>query len=1188
MGKSSRSSHQSLIEAFEPRRLLSGVIYVDINATDPVHDGGSWTTAYLDLQQALAAAVAGDEIRVADGVYKPTEGTDRALSFRLKTGVRVLGGYAGAGAVNPDARDKTVWVTSLSGDIGTVGVANDNSMTVVIGSGVDATAELDGFTITAAGSGRGMSNVVGSPIISNCIFTACTNSAIRNSDASPTISNCIFKGNSGTSAGGAIVNVSNSVVTITDSEFYGNSLTSRVVTGSGGGAISADGSTLIISDCRFDSNVAANFSGGAISGNNSRITASHSEFTGNQARRGGAVAGKGGAIGMTQCTFTSNFATDAGAIYGAGGGVWTVSGCTFKRNVADDGMSGFGGAMWIELPDWMSTLLNCQFYGNRARLDGGAIMRGLGASNCAFVGNLAGRLGAAVYGASAFGSTLVMNAAGQTSDAELGQSFNNSILWRNSDPGYGVFAEYSDVDTGSFLSPNLNVDPMFYRNPNPGADLAWGTSDDDYGDLRLRFSSPLVDAGSNLLVPPGGVTDLAGNPRFQDLATVKDKGVGPAPVVDIGAYEVPVGVYATVGSRLTVATGVDLVLGGYGASGTAGALSYDWDFDSDGQFDDATGPNAVLPTAGKQPGSAIPISLRVTDAAGHSATDGAEVHVVSQNLYVDQRAAGANTGRSWTDAFTNLSAAMGAAGYGQTIKVAGGLYKPSISDRRYSFELSEGITLLGGFAGNAGVNHDERNVTTYPTILSGEIGNSQSISDNSFHVIAGRDLTSVTTLDGVTITAGYAMQSHAGVGGGGGLYVLNGNPTIRNCIFTENSAGQGVAGYGGAVYISGAATFTQCQFIRNRSRAGGAIWAPNTATVINCEFYANGAEVYSAVGGGSATLVGCTFVGNSGGACVSGPVIVNCTFASNPTSAFYLADAASRAVNVISWGNLMNSNSAVPNANITQSTIGNDPFFVRNPSPGIDGIWGTADDDYGDLRLRYGSPCFDGGDNSAVPAGVTTDLAGNPRFVDVPGQRDPGAIVDVGAYERVAPFADPSFNPDSAGPSVVVRFGFDVMASSLSSSDLVLKNLTTGEVIAVGSLASASYDPATHIASWTFAAALADGNYRATLPAGSVLDTGANPALGADLVFDFYALAGDANRDRKVDLADMSILSANWQGSGKTFSQGDFNYDGNVDAADLAILSSNWQKQLLITDIAAPLPARPPVRQPVRVTKLVL
>ena len=46
------------------------IIYVDDDASG-ANDGSSWTDAYNYLQDALAAAWSGDEIRVAQGIYTP-------------------------------------------------------------------------------------------------------------------------------------------------------------------------------------------------------------------------------------------------------------------------------------------------------------------------------------------------------------------------------------------------------------------------------------------------------------------------------------------------------------------------------------------------------------------------------------------------------------------------------------------------------------------------------------------------------------------------------------------------------------------------------------------------------------------------------------------------------------------------------------------------------------------------------------------------------------------------------------------------------------------------------------------------------------------------------------------------------------------------------------------------------------
>jgi hypothetical protein len=123
-------------------------IYVRAAASG-ANDGTSWTDAFTDLQAALAAAVASDEIWVAAGTYRPTATTDRIASFALKNGVGIYGGFAGTETMRSQ-RNTAANVTILSGDLGTVGDATDNSYHVVTSDGtVTATGILDGFTITA-------------------------------------------------------------------------------------------------------------------------------------------------------------------------------------------------------------------------------------------------------------------------------------------------------------------------------------------------------------------------------------------------------------------------------------------------------------------------------------------------------------------------------------------------------------------------------------------------------------------------------------------------------------------------------------------------------------------------------------------------------------------------------------------------------------------------------------------------------------------------------------------------------------------------------------------------------------------------------------------------------------------------------------------------------------------------------
>ena len=106
-----------------------------------------------------------------------------------------------------------------------------------------------------------------------------------------------------------------------------------------------------------------------------------------------------------------------------------------------------------------------------------------------------------------------------------------------------------------------------------------------------------------------------------------------------------------------------------------------------------------------------------------------------------------------------------------------------------------------------------------------------------------------------------------------------------------------------------------------------------------------------------------------------------------------------------------------------------------------------------------------------------------------------------------------------------VRFTFDqdLLATTVEPTDLIL---TTTNGVAVPTVASASYDSPSKTATFTLSSSVpADANYTATLPAGSVSNTG-GVATTSSYAFGFFALAGDANHDRHVDSVDQGILSA--------------------------------------------------------------
>jgi hypothetical protein len=253
-------------EPLEVRRLLSSTIYVD--ATAPGNKSGtSWTNAYTDLQSALSAATAGTTIEVSQGTYYPTSGSDRTATFNLINGVKLEGGFAGLGTDNPNARNISLYTTTLSGEIGMTGDSSEFSYHVVMSIGNDTTAVLDGFTITDGnadgdsapneGNGGGIYIGSGGPTISNCTFTennGIYGGAVEMSEGTPFISNCIFAENAGW-AGGAIYDGASSF-TIVDCAFINNQCPSV------GGAINNANSSVAITNCSFSGNSAP--SGGAI------------------------------------------------------------------------------------------------------------------------------------------------------------------------------------------------------------------------------------------------------------------------------------------------------------------------------------------------------------------------------------------------------------------------------------------------------------------------------------------------------------------------------------------------------------------------------------------------------------------------------------------------------------------------------------------------------------------------------------------------------------------------------------------------------------------------------------------------------------------------------------------------------------------------------------------------------------
>ena len=164
----------------------SATIYVKANATGS-NNGLSWANAYPNLQEALSNAIFGDEIWVASGTYKTTTSADRTISFVMKNGVNIYGGFTGL-ETSVGERDIAANPTTLSGDIGQLGEDSDNTNNLVRLTNITSNFIFDGFRVISGKTGTGSGGMV-----------------LSNNTGNVTISNCFFFNNSGNSAGAIFV-----------------------------------------------------------------------------------------------------------------------------------------------------------------------------------------------------------------------------------------------------------------------------------------------------------------------------------------------------------------------------------------------------------------------------------------------------------------------------------------------------------------------------------------------------------------------------------------------------------------------------------------------------------------------------------------------------------------------------------------------------------------------------------------------------------------------------------------------------------------------------------------------------------------------------------------------------------------------------------------------------------------------
>ena len=307
---SGRGGETSFSHTLQVIRRAAAVRFVDGNSAHPTPPYTNWASAARVIQDAVDAAMVGDEIVVTNGTYG--------------TGGRAVGTNV---LVNRVAVDKPVTLRSVNGSRFTIiqgyqvpGTTNGDRAIrcVYLASG----ASLSGFTLTNGATrmlnedsnGGGVWCESEAAVISDSVIAANSARSIGGGCCGGTLNNCALIGNLANQGGGAGFSTLNNCTLISNSAAgYGggadsSTLNNCTVTGNSASACGggADGSTL--NNCTVTGNSAGGGGGASWSGlNNCVLTRNSASWAGGGAYR----------VGLNHCTVTGNSAdSDGGGIYG--------------------------------------------------------------------------------------------------------------------------------------------------------------------------------------------------------------------------------------------------------------------------------------------------------------------------------------------------------------------------------------------------------------------------------------------------------------------------------------------------------------------------------------------------------------------------------------------------------------------------------------------------------------------------------------------------------------------------------------------------------------------------------------------------------------------------------------------------------------------------------------------------------
>ncbi|MFW6253966.1 MAG: cadherin-like beta sandwich domain-containing protein [Chitinivibrionales bacterium] len=310
-------------------------IYVDSAATGE-QTGLNWQDAFVDLQKAFTCANDYSVIKIARGTYYPHH-TDRDVSFELRSGLEIEGGYGSGGSQRDDSH-KAI----LSGEIQQDGDSTNNSLHILYADNLDARCRISNVVIEGGYGQKG--------------------SALFIRQSAMNVMKSEIRGNTVTDSGGALFAV-NSNLYIEESRFARNRV-NAVNRSGGGGAMFLKACTTDVYRCMIVNNSCfvqaqendATAAGGAICVIDGRLTLTESGMMGNSSlcdydtAYGGGIHNDGAVVSLYSCEFISNKTggrRSFGGTVSSVGGTMQMGDCEIAGDSIVEGLQGFGGAVYL-------------------------------------------------------------------------------------------------------------------------------------------------------------------------------------------------------------------------------------------------------------------------------------------------------------------------------------------------------------------------------------------------------------------------------------------------------------------------------------------------------------------------------------------------------------------------------------------------------------------------------------------------------------------------------------------------------------------------------------------------------------------------------------------------------------------------------------------------------------------------